>query len=422
MTPDPFAARLGALDPPRRLLMGSGPSNAEPRVLRAMGRPPLPPGHPDTGRLLDELATGLQAVFTTQTPYSVALPGASRSGLEAALASLVEHGDHVLVGVYGHFGELLCTLAQRHGAVVERVESEAWGTCVDPDLFIAKLKASQPKLAAIVHADTSTGIVQPLEAIGRACREQGTLLLVDAVLSIGGCELQTDAWCLDVVGGGLQKCLGGPPGLAPMVCSERTHTSLVRRRHKPHSAYLDLRRAIQAWQDRPPEHVPATPMLYALAEALAMVQAEGLAARWQRHEEVGAALKAGLQAMGLRLFGDERHRAPMIAIVEVPDGVSEAGVRQQLLEDHGIEIMAAFGPLRGRVWRIGSMGANARMECVLAVLSALESVLASRGVHLKPGAGVRAARARASGDDHAPVARLDQQEEAVRRQPDGDHT
>jgi (S)-ureidoglycine-glyoxylate aminotransferase len=298
----------------------------------------------------------------------------------------------VLVGVYGHFGELLCTLAQRHGALVERVESEAWGRCVDPEAFVGKLKATRPKLAAIVHADTSTGIVQPLQEIGRACRELDTLLLVDAVLSIGGCELDTDRWCLDVVGGGLQKCLGGPPGLAPLVCSQTAHAVLKRKRTPPHSAYLDLGRAIQAWQNRPPDHVPITPMLYALAEALAMVQAEGLKARWQRHQRAGAALKAGLQAMGLRLFGDERHRAPMIALVEVPDGVSEPGVRQQLLEDHAIEIMAAFGPLRGRVWRIGSMGANARLECVLAVLSALETVLASRGVHLEPGAGVTAAR------------------------------
>jgi (S)-ureidoglycine---glyoxylate transaminase len=392
MTSDAFAASLGPLDPPRRLLMGSGPSNAEPRVLRAMTQPPLPPAHPDTGRLLDDIAQGQRAVFQTRTPYTVALPGASRSGLEAALASLVQPGDRVLVGVYGHFGELLCTLAQRHGAVVERVESAAWGMCVDPDAFIAKLKNIRPRLAAIVHADTSTGIVQPLEEIGRACREQDTLFVVDAVLSIGGCELDTDGWCLDLVGGGLQKCLGGPPGLAPMVCSQQAHTILKHRRTPPDSAYLNLGRAIQAWQDRPPEHVPATPMLYALAEALAMVQAEGLKARWHRHHRAGAALKAGLQAMGLQLFGDERHRAPMIALVEVPDGVSEPGVRQQLLEDHGIEIMAAFGPLRGRVWRIGTMGANARVECVLAVLSALETVLASRGVDLEPGAGVTAAR------------------------------
>ena len=392
MTPDPFAASLAPLDTPRRLLMGSGPSNAEPRVLRAMSAPPLPPGHPEYTRLLDKISAGLRAVFATQTPYALALPGASRSGLEAALASLLEPGDRVLVGVYGHFGELLCTLAQRHGAVVERVDSDAWGACVDPEAFLSQLRLSRPRLAAIVHADTSTGIVQPLEEIGRACREQDTLLLVDAVLSIGGCELETEAWCLDVVCGGLQKCLGGPPGLAPLVCSEQAHAVLQHRRKPPHSTYLDLDRAIQAWRGRRPDDVPATPMLYALAEALELVQTEGLAARWERHCRAGAALKAGLQALGLRLFGDERHRAPMIAIVEVPEGVSEAGVRQQLLEEHGIEIMAAFGSLRGRVWRIGSMGANARLECVLAVLSALEAVLASRGVHLDVGAGVTAAR------------------------------
>jgi (S)-ureidoglycine-glyoxylate aminotransferase len=297
----------------------------------------------------------------------------------------------VLVGVYGHFGELLCTLAQRHGAVVERVESEAWGTCVAPKAFVARLATSQPKLAAIVHADTSTGILQPLEEIGRACRDQGVPLLLDGVLSVGGCELQADAWCLDVVVGGLQKCLGGPPGLAPIVCSERAHAALARRRGAPHSAYLDLRRLTHAWLARPPVEASTTPMLYALAEALAIVQAEGLPARWERHRRAGAALKAGLQAMGLTLFGDEPNRAPMIAIVEVPDGVSEPGVRRQLLNEHGIEIMAAFGPLRGRVWRIGTMGTNASLPSLLALLSGLEAVLASRGVRLTHGEAARAA-------------------------------
>jgi (S)-ureidoglycine---glyoxylate transaminase len=393
MTPDPFAARLDPLDPPRRLLMGSGPSNAEGRVLRAMAQPPLPPGHPGVERLRDQVASGLKAVYRADTPYGLPLQGASRAGLEAALASLLEPGDRVLVGVYGHFGELLCTLAQRHGASVERVDAE-WGAHVDPELFITRLTAPRPKLAAIVHADTSTGILQPLEEIGRACHAQDTLLLVDAVLSIGGCQLETEAWCLDMVGGGLQKCLGGPPGCASLVWSERAQAVLSRRRRPPHSAYLDLRRLADSWLAQPRTSLAATPMLYALAEALSIVQAEGLAERWKRHQRAGAALKAGLQAMGLRLFGDPRHRVPMISIVEVPEGVSEPGVRQQLLDDHGIEIMAAFGPLRGRVWRIGSMGVNARLECVLAVLSALETVLASYSVRLEAGAGVRAARER----------------------------
>jgi (S)-ureidoglycine---glyoxylate transaminase len=393
--PDPFAAGLAPLDPPRRLLMGSGPSNPEPRVLRALGTPPLAADDPALARLMDALSLGLRALFRTDSPCAFPVGGASRSGIEAALASLLDEGDRVLIGVYGHFGELLCTLAQRHGAVVERVESDAWGSIVQPELFISRLKAGHPpKLAAIVHADTSTGILQPLEDIGRACREQGTLLLVDAVLSVGGCEVSAEAWCLEVVVGGLQKCLGGPPGLAPIACSARARTAFGRRHGPPHSAYLDLRRLAETWLERRwlADTALSVPMLYALREALAIVQEEGLLARWERHRRAGAALKSGLEAMGLTLFADTRHRAPMITLVEVPEGVSEPGVRQQLLKEHGIEIMAAFGPLRGRVWRIGSMGYNARLECVLAVLSALESVLVSRGVRLAPGAGVAAAR------------------------------
>jgi (S)-ureidoglycine-glyoxylate aminotransferase len=395
-TADLFAAGLAPLDLPPRLLMGSGPSNPEPRVLRALANPPLAADDPALAPLLDAIMRGLQGLFQTRSPCAFAVPGASRSGIEAALASLLREGDRVLVGVYGHFGELLCTLAQRHGAIVDRVESDAWGSIVDPELFVERLKRanSRPVLAAIVHADTSTGVVQPLEAIGRACRDQGTLLLVDAVLSVGGLELSCDDWCLDAVVGGLQKCLGGPPGLALIACSARARAALDERRASRHSTYLDLRRLAEQWIERRSlaEATLPTPMLYALAEALAIVEEEGLPARWERHRRAGAALKAGLQAMGLSLFGDPRHRAAMISIVEVPEGVSEPGVRQQLLDEHGVEIMAAFGPLRGRVWRIGSMGYNARLESVLRVLAALEAVLAWRGARLDPGAAVIAAR------------------------------
>jgi (S)-ureidoglycine-glyoxylate aminotransferase len=375
--------------------MGSGPSNPEPRVLQAMATAPIAPDDPAYSALLDDVAGLGRAVFQTANVCTLAVPGASRAGIEAVVASLVEPGERVLVGVYGHFGELLCTLAARHGATVERVEAREWGRPVRPEDIVASVRHNPPKLVAIVHADTSTGILQPLAAIGRACRETGTLFVVDAVLSLGGCEMAVDAWSVDGAIGGMQKCLGGPPGLAPVTCSERAIEARARRSTLPHSAYLDLARLQSLWIDRQdlPATAMSTSMLLAAREALRIVVDEGLEARWERHRQASRALRAGLAAMGLELFGDPAHKVPMITLVRVPDGVDEAGVREQLLREHGIEIMAAFGPLRGRVWRIGTMGTNARLPSVLNVLAALEAVLAAHGLRLPRGAGVDAALA-----------------------------
>ena len=359
--------------------MGSGPSNAEPRVLQALAAPPLAIDDPACNRLMVELHQRIRDVFQARASGARAtvVHGASRSGLEAVIASVVEPGDRVLVGVYGHFGELLCTLAARHGATVERVDAE-WGTPVDASEMAARIRQNPPKLAAIVHADTSTGILQPLAPIGDACRETGTLFLADVVLSIGGGEVDVDGSNVDAAVGGLQKCLGGPPGLAILTLSEGLRSRL---RSRPDSVYLDLVRA----------EAQPTPMLFAAHEALGMVLDEGLQTRWQRHRQASQMLRAGIDAMGLERFGDRAHSVPMITLVKVPDQVDEAGVRAQLLAEHAIEIMAAFGPLRGRVWRIGTMGTNACLPSVLAVLGGLEAVLASRAFAMNRGAGVEAA-------------------------------
>jgi (S)-ureidoglycine---glyoxylate transaminase len=374
------------LDVPRRLLMGAGPSNPEPRVLQALAAAPLAADDPACAAVLADIDQLGRAVFqASDGGCSLGVPGASRSGLEAVLASLVEPGQRVLVGVYGHFGELLCTLTKRHGATVERVDAE-WGSAVDADEMAARVRANPPRLAAIVHADTSTGVLQPLGAIGAACRETGTLLLVDAVLSIGGCSVDAAGWGIDAVVGGLQKCLGGPPGVALLALSPRAQRALTEPRGAVRqTAYLDVAR-IAAAGERP------TPMLMAAREALRMVCEEGLAERWARHARASRALRAGIDAMGLRRFGARAHQVPMITLVEVPSGVDEAGVRDQLLREHGVEIMAAFGPLRGRVWRIGAMGTNACLPSVMSALAALEAVLASRGVGLDRGAALDAAR------------------------------
>jgi (S)-ureidoglycine-glyoxylate aminotransferase len=370
------------LDPPNRLLMGSGPSNPEARVLRALASPPTAADHPAQTTLLNDLTMRLRHVFCAGTQPALVVPGASRAGIEAVLASVIEPDDTVLVGVYGHFGELLCTLAGRLGAVVKRVDVE-WGRAIEPDALVEAIRRERPKLVAIVHADTSTGILQPLAAIGRACREVGSLLVVDAVLSLGGCELRVDDWLIDAAVGGAQKCLGSPPGLAPLTYSDRLGLVTATRRSAPFTTYLDLRR-LEA-------NPMASHLFFGLREALLMVEEEGLEARWVRHARAGRAVRAGIQAMGLELFGDQACAVPMITLVRVPEGQSEPGVREQLLLDHGVEIMAAFGPLRGQVWRIGSMGTNARLPSVLHVLSALEAVLSSNGWRLSHGAAVAAA-------------------------------
>jgi (S)-ureidoglycine-glyoxylate aminotransferase len=385
--------RFGDLNPPTRLLLGSGPSNPEPRVLRALGMPLIGQFDPAFTAIMDEVSELSRRVFRTSNRRAFPVSGSSRSGLEAALASLIEPGDRVIVGNFGRFGDLFCEIARRYGAEVDDVSVE-WGQIVDPDEIVRRLRAGPAKLVAIVHADTSTGIAQPLEEIGAACREHDALLVVDAVLSLGGCRAETDAWNVDVSVSGLQKCLGGPSGMAPLTYNERAEAAMQARRGVPATNYLDLLQLQAYWgPDRLNHHTAPTSMVYALREALRIVDEEGLEARWERHRQANGALVAGLQAMGLTLFGDRRYKAPMITLVNVPPGLDEAGVRRQLLEEHGIEIMAAFGSLSGKVWRIGLMGYNARTENALTVLAALESVLAAQGLRVPARGGVEAARA-----------------------------
>jgi (S)-ureidoglycine---glyoxylate transaminase len=389
--------RFPDLNPPTRLLLGSGPSNADPRVLRAMATPLIGQFDPDFTRLMDEVTALSRLAFRTENRRAFPVSGSSRAGLEAVVGSLVEEGDRVVVGNFGRFGDLFCEIARRYGARVDSVDVE-WGRIVEPDVLIADLRRERTKLVAIVHADTSTGILQPLEEIARACREHGALLVVDAVLSLGGCELSVDSWGIDACVGGLQKCLGGPSGMAPITYNERVEAALEGRRRPPRTNYLDLLQLREYWgPERLNHHTAPTSMVYALREALRIVDDEGLEPRWERHRRVNEALVAGLEAMGLELFGDRRHKAPMITLVRVPEGVDEMGVRRRLLDEYGIEIMAAFGRLLGKVWRIGLMGYNARLENVLTVLGALEQVLAGHGFDAPPRAGVRAALERWEG-------------------------
>jgi (S)-ureidoglycine-glyoxylate aminotransferase len=371
--------------------MGSGPSNPEPRVLQAMAAAPVTIDDPACRVLFEQIVTLGKEVFRAGDSSVVSIAGASRAGIEAGLASLLEPGERVLVGACGHFGELLCTLAAKHGAVVERVDA-SWGSAVDVHAMVNRIRVTRPRVVAIVHADTSTGVLQPLEDIGRACRQAGGLFLVDTVLSLGGCQVDVDQAQVDVAIAGLQKCLGGPPGQALVTISPRASEALRGRSTSPTSAYLDLRTFEARWSGQDVDSGEIFgPMLFAVREALALVLDEGLTERWDRHRRASTSLRAGLAAMGLELYADPSVRVPMITLARVPPGIDEASVRSRLLLDHGIEIMSAFGPLRGKVWRIGTMGLNASLPSVLTLLGALEAVLAGCGWSFERGSAVDAA-------------------------------
>jgi len=383
--------RFGELTPPPRLLFGTGPTNPDPRVLRALGLPLLGQFDPAFAEIMNEVSDLCRFVFRTENARAFPVSGTSRAGLEAGLCSLLEPGDRVVVGVAGRFGELLAEISARCGAGVTPVPTE-WGRVIDPDAFGAAVRRARPKVVALVHGDTSTGILQPLPDLVRIAHEHGAVVLVDAVLTVGGTELEVDRWALDVCVGGTQKCLGCPPGMAPITYTPEVERLILGRRRPPQSNYLDLAQIEAYWgPDRLNHHTLPTSMTYGLREALRLIYEEGLEPRWARHRRAGAALHAGLEAMGLRLFGDPAHRLPMLAIVEVPEGISESGIRDALLRKHTIEIMGAFGALRGRAWRVGFMAYNAEVHNVLQFLAAFEDVLSEAGLRLPPRAGVEAA-------------------------------
>lgn len=394
--PDHMARLTGAPpddpDIPQRLLCGTGPTNPDPRVLRALAAPVLGQFDPAFTAIMEDVMSLGRSVFRTTNRRTYAISGTGRACIEAGMASLIEPGDHVLVGNCGRFGDLFADIATRYGARVSQVRAE-WGAALDPAAVVDAVGRQRPKLVCVVHGETSTGIWQPLDGIGAACREHGALLAVDAVVTLGGVPVETDAWGIDVCFAGGQKCVGMPSGMSPITYGKRAEAALAARETPVTSNYLDLAQLQRYWSpERLNHHTLPTSMTYALREALRLMLEEGLESRWHRHRRAGEAMKAGLAAMGLELFGDARHRLPMITAVRIPDGVEDEPVRMQLLHEHGIEIATSFGPLRGRVWRIGTMGINASLETAVAVLDALERVLRSRGLARTPGVGVDAAR------------------------------
>lgn len=407
MPPELDPLLFGEIDPPQRLLMGPGPINAHPRVLRAMSADLLGQFDPEMTGFMNQIMALYRPIFGTQNQWTMLIDGTARAGIEAALVSMVAPGDTVLVVNFGRFGLLLTEILNRIGARIETVDVP-WGEVVPMETIAAAIERTSPRLVATIHGDTSTTMAQPLEGLGELCKAAGALSYVDATATLGGMEVAVDRWGIDVVSGGLQKCLGGPSGSAPITISDRAAEHIFSRRHteagirmdgladgkgpRIGSNYFDLAMIMDYWSEkRLNHHTEATSMLYAARECARVALGEGLEARFARHASAGRAMAAGLRAMGLTVFGDDAHRMTNVTGVYIPDSVDGEAVRRAMRELFEIEIGTAFGPLQGRIWRLGAMGYNAMKHKVLLTLAALESCLRMEGFALPMGEAVPAA-------------------------------
>ena len=400
---------FGELDHPPRLLMGPGPINVHPRVLRAMSVQLLGQFDPEFTRYMNETMDLYRRVFETQNRWTFLIDGTSRAAIEASLVSSLAPGDTVVVISAGRFGLLLAEIAERCGATVEMVTGP-WGDIVELCAIEAAIRRVRPRLVACVHGETSTTMAQPIEAIGAICSQYDALLYVDATATLSGMPVPVDTWRADIVTAGLQKCLGGPSGSAPITISDRAAELIFKRRHVERglvtsatspgrgpriaSNYFDLAMIMDYWsEERLNHHTEAASMLYAARECGRLVLEEGLASRISRHGMAGRAVVAAAEAMGLKVYGNPAYKMSNVTAVEVPSNIDGARVRSRMREDFQIEIGSAFGALTNRVWRIGAMGFNARKDAVLATFAALEAVLRQEGFGFTAGSGVDAATA-----------------------------
>ncbi len=378
--------------PPYRLLMGAGPSNVHPRVLQAMASSLV--GHLDPNFLavMDDVRSLLRYVFRTENPVTLPISGTGTAGMEAAMVNIIEPGDTFVVAINGYFGQRLGEIAERSGAKVIAVEHEM-GKAVDAERVREALRgAGKVKAVGVVHAETSTGAATSIKEIADVAHEAGALLVVDAVTSLGGVELHVDEWGVDVCYSCTQKCIGAPPGLAPLTLSPRAIETLQNRTTKVRSFYLDLTELTSYWDRRAYHHTAPISMIYALREALRLIAEEGVEARWDRHTRNGESLRAGLHAMGLSVVADPEVQLPSLTAVHAPEEIDEAQARRYLLDRHNIELSGGLGALAGKAWRIGLMGHNSTGPNVLTVLGALEEAIGEQGYETQAGAGVAAAQ------------------------------
>ncbi|WP_147195503.1 alanine--glyoxylate aminotransferase family protein [Pantoea sp. CCBC3-3-1] len=400
-------ANISQINPPQRLLMGPGPINADPRVLRAMSSQLIGQYDPAMTHYMNEVMALYRGVFRTQNQWTLLIDGTSRAGIEAILLSAIRPGDKVLVPVFGRFGHLLCEIARRCRAEVHTIEAP-WGEVFTPDQIEDAIKTVRPRLLLTVQGDTSTTMLQPLEELGAICKKYGVLFYTDATASFAGNALETDAWGLDAVSAGMQKCLGGPSGTSPITLSPEMEAVIRKRkcveegiRTAAHqdgedemiwSNYFDLGMIMDYWgPERLNHHTEATSALFGARECARLILEEGLDQGIARHKLHGDAMLKGIQGMGLETFGNINHKMNNVLGVVIPEGINGDRVRKLMLEDFGIEIGTSFGPLHGKVWRIGTMGYNARKDCVMQTLSALESVLTYLGYKTPQGAAMQSA-------------------------------
>lgn len=400
---------MKAFIPPRRTIMTPGPVEADPRVLQALSNPIIGQFDPVFTDLMNETMTAVRGLFQSKSHWAFPVDGTSRSGMEAVLCSIIEPGDKVVVPIFGRFGYLLTEIAERCGGDVHTLE-KPWGSVFSAEEVKEKIKEVNPKVVAIVHGETSTGCLQPLQEIGAFCREFGCLFAVDAVATIGGVDFQMDEWYVDAVVGGTQKCVSGPSGSSPICYNERAEAVMQERKQvekgirdqqsdvgdhdrRIQSNYLDLTQLQDYWSPRRlNHHTEATSMLYALYESLRVVHEEGLPERFARHLLHEEAIIAGIRAMGLSIYNDHENKLPVVTCIDIPAGADDAGTRKMMLDEFGVEIASSFGPLQGKIWRIGAMGYSARKENVYHVLFALEASLTAQHVNLHRGEAVQAAR------------------------------
>lgn len=395
---------MSRLSPPPRLLMGPGPINCYPRVLNAMSTQLIGQYDPVMTGYMNEVMALYRQVFRCQNDATVLIDGTSRAGIEAVLVSCIEPGDSVLVPIFGRFGHLLAEISNRAGAKVHTIETK-WGEVFSAEQIEQAIKRIKPTVLALVQGDTSTTMLQPLEDIGEICRAHDVLFYSDATASIGGNPFEAEKWQLDAVSVGLQKCLGGPSGSAPITLSQRYVDRVRRRQHvergirsKNHiqgegsiirSNYFDIPMILDYWGDeRLNHHTEATSMLYAARECALQLIEEGVEASIERHKLHGSAMLAGLQGLNLQPFGDLAHKMNNVVGVYIPEGLDGEQIRATMLWDFNIEIGTSFGPLQGKIWRIGTMGYNARKDAVLHTLQSLESTLRRAGHKFSPGAAV----------------------------------
>ena len=384
---------MNELQVPQKVLLGPGPSSVHPRVLQALSLPVM--GHLDPAffQVMDDVCDMLRLVFHTENTMTVPISSTGTGAMETACANIIEPGDSVLICRNGYFGNRLGDIAERCGATVHLMDTP-WGKAVDPQMLKDELK-KHPGLKAVglVHAETSTGVLSDVKELVDVVHESGALTIVDAVTSLGGHEVRMDDWGIDVCYSATQKCLGAPPGLAPISLSPAAMDVVAKRPTKVQSFYFNLKDLEAYWsQTRAYHHTSPINMTYALREALRMMMEEGLENRIQRHARVAAALRAGAEALGLSLLAEEGHRLNPLTTLSIPEGIEDAKVRRALLNDYDIEIGGGLGEFAGKAWRIGLMGESAREKNVFALLSALETILSKEGYEVAFGASLSAAQ------------------------------